>query len=82
MPRQKMIFSLILILFHLNIAKKLPNFQLSQKYHLRFPQNNFPSKVLVEEKLSQFTFWAFISVDGLMDGWMAISAAQVIKAKC
>ena len=82
MPRHNMIFSIILIVLHLNIAKKLPSFQLSQKYHLRFPQNNLPQKILVEEKLSQFTFWAFISVDGLMDGCMAISAAEVIKAKC
>ena len=68
MPRHNMIFSIILIVLHLNIAKKLPSFQLSQKYHLRFPQNNLPQKILVDEKLTKFTFWAFISVDGLMDG--------------
>ena len=82
MPRQKMIFSIILIVLHLKIAKKLPSFQMSQKYHLRFPQKNLPQKIMVDEKLTKFTFWAFISVDGLMAGWMAISAAQVIKAKC
>ena len=70
MSRQKMIFSIILTVLHLNIAKKLPSFQLSQKYHLRFPQNNLPQKILVDEKLTKFTFWAFISVDELMDGCM------------